>query len=74
MYQVCIKVCGLTTLEQAKSCIGIGVDWLGINCYPESPRYVKPERILNIINKLPEHVKIVGVFVNEDVEKVRELL
>jgi phosphoribosylanthranilate isomerase len=59
-----VKVCGITTLEDALSAAGEGVDALGFNFYPESPRYLEPATARRIISRLPPFVTAVGLFVN----------
>jgi len=59
-----VKVCGITSLEDALAAAGEGVDALGFNFYPPSPRYVDPETVRGIIAHLPPFVARVGLFVN----------
>jgi phosphoribosylanthranilate isomerase len=35
-----IKVCGITTPEDAEGCVALGVEWLGLNFVPSSPRAI----------------------------------
>ena len=74
MAQTCIKVCGLTNREQVKDCVDLGVNWLGFNCYPQSKRYILPEKIRELLDVVPVYVKTVGVFVNESVQKVNQIM
>jgi phosphoribosylanthranilate isomerase len=60
-----VKICGVTSLEDALLCAGAGADLLGFNFYPKSPRYVAPEEARRIIRRLPASITCVGVFVNE---------
>ncbi|MGK5094077.1 phosphoribosylanthranilate isomerase [Deltaproteobacteria bacterium TL4] len=74
MLTPCVKICGITTAEQALACIELGADWLGFNCYPKSVRYVTPEKISAIVKIIPPSVETVGVFVNESLEKVQAIM
>ena len=65
-----IKICGITRFEDAKVAAGLGVDALGFIFYRKSPRYVPPEEAAIIIRQLPPFVSRVGVFVDEEFEKV----
>ncbi|MBF0239818.1 MAG: phosphoribosylanthranilate isomerase [SAR324 cluster bacterium] len=74
MYQVCVKICGLTSMDQAFACVDSGVSWLGFNCYPPSPRYISPETIRDICAQLPTAVNTVGVFVNEPLHQLEQIM
>jgi phosphoribosylanthranilate isomerase len=60
-----LKVCGVTTLEDARASIDCGAEYLGFNFYQKSPRYIAPPSARAIIERLPDEVISVGVFVNE---------
>jgi len=68
-----VKICGITQYEDAHTAVGLGVDALGFNFYPGSPRFVEPRVARDIIRRLPPFVAKVGVFVDEDPAKVREV-
>jgi phosphoribosylanthranilate isomerase len=63
--RVKLKVCGITSLEDARTAIECGADYLGFNFYPKSPRYIAPAKARKIIEKLRRKVITVGIFVNE---------
>jgi phosphoribosylanthranilate isomerase len=70
-----LKVCGVTSFEDARAAIDCGAEYLGFNFYPKSPRYIAPETVREIIERLPDDVVSVGVFVNEPrPEDVGEIL
>lgn len=69
-----VKICGITSLEDALAAVDAGADALGFNFYQPSPRYLAPETAREIIDRLPEAVLKVGVFVNEDLESVTRIV
>lgn len=66
-----LKICGITSLADARYCAGAGVDFLGFIQYAGSPRYIEPAQAKEIIGWLygPEAV---GVFVNETAQTINE--
>jgi phosphoribosylanthranilate isomerase len=72
MLIVKVKICGITNYDDAVAAMDMGADLLGFNFYPGSPRYVTPERAMDIINKLPGFIDTAGVFVNASVEHIHE--
>ena len=69
-----IKVCGITTLEDAKEAIQIGVDAIGFIFAESSPRYISPEKAKEIAAQLPPFISLVGVFVDGDAVEVEEII
>jgi phosphoribosylanthranilate isomerase len=61
-----VKVCGITSYEDAVMTLDQGVDALGFNFFPSSSRYIKPEDARAIIRRLPPFVSTIGLFVNVD--------
>ena len=59
-----VKICGITTWEDARLCVDLGASALGFNFYPPSPRATTPADAWTIIRRLPPFVVPVGVFVN----------
>jgi len=77
--QIKIKICGLTSLEDARAAIAAGADFLGFNFYSLSPRYIQPESAAKIIHELrssesaTHQVKMIGVFVNSSEAEVSRI-
>ncbi|MDF0667529.1 MAG: phosphoribosylanthranilate isomerase [Nitrospira sp.] len=69
-----IKICGITNGEDANVAIRAGADALGFVMYGKSPRFVEPAAARAIVASLPPFVLPVGVFVNEEAERVRALM
>jgi phosphoribosylanthranilate isomerase len=59
-----VKICGITTWEDARLSIDLGASALGFNFYPLSPRAISPADAWSIVRRLPPFVEAVGVFVN----------
>ena len=57
-----IKVCGITSLEDAALCVEAGADALGFIFVEKTPRFVTPEQVAPIVRALPPFVTPVGVF------------
>ena len=66
-----VKICGITSAEDARAAVEAGADALGFMFYEPSPRCVTPELAAAIIGELPAHVAKVGVFVDADEATVR---
>jgi phosphoribosylanthranilate isomerase len=68
-----IKICGLTSWDDARCAVEEGATHLGFVFYRGSPRWVSPEQVQAIVDRIPADVRAVGVFVNERPSVVREV-
>lgn len=67
-----VKICGITNSEDAQAAIELGADALGF-VFAKSPRQVTKEQVRDIIERLPPFVSPVGVFVDEQVDTMKEI-
>lgn len=68
-----IKVCGMKQAANIAAMADLHPDYLGFIFYEQSPRYIS-EVSAELIKYVPNDIKTVGVFVNEDLEKVKTLV
>src|SRR5437763_6796635 len=59
-----VKICGLTTPEDAAAAIEFGADALGVNFFPGSKRYVRRELAAGWIGTLPGNIEKLAILVN----------
>ena len=69
MSKMKLKICGLKQPQNIKDVVGVEPDFAGFIFYQKSPRYIdgldKDE-----LSNIPKNIIKVGVFVNEEIEKV----
>ena len=71
--RVRIKICGLTHPDDAALAVALGVDALGLNFYPGSPRCLDPARDAAWLRALPAGTRRVAVVVNASHDFLRRL-
>jgi phosphoribosylanthranilate isomerase len=59
-----VKICGMTNLEDALVAVEAGADAVGFVFFEKSPRNISVEAAREIVEKLPESVEKIGVFVH----------
>ena len=69
-----VKICGVTTEEDALLAVGMGADALGFNFVPGSSRQIRTAAARDIVRRLPGGVMTVGVFRDELKERVVEVI
>jgi phosphoribosylanthranilate isomerase len=67
-----VKICGITSVEDASHAVAAGATALGFVFWPKSPRFVTPECAADIARAVPPGVDTVGVFVDAPIERVNE--
>ena len=68
------KICGFTRPQDALAAAQLGVDAVGLVFYPQSKRFVSIEQAQAIVRVLPPFVSVVALFVNENTERIRQVL
>ncbi len=70
-----IKICGVTLPDDAARVAAAGVDFIGLNFWPKSKRYLALERapLIAGIARSNGTAKIVGVFVDADASEILEV-
>jgi len=69
-----IKICGITSVEDALAAARLGADAIGLVFYPPSPRYVEVEQAAEIAAALPPFVTTVALFVNVDEQTIADVV
>ncbi len=73
MGSVQVKICGITNPSDARWAENLGVDYIGLNFSPASPRKISADMGAEITEHCPPFVKKVGVFVNPTVEELEKI-
>ncbi len=69
-----VKICGITSAEDAAAAVDAGADALGVVFAPGTPRYVAPDAAPEILAAVPPLVATVGVFVDHPLEDVLRII
>jgi len=67
-----VKICGVTTPEDAALAVAAGADAIGVNLWPKSKRFVEPAAARDVLAAVPHGVLKVGVFVDAPVGEVED--
>ncbi len=69
-----VKVCGITSVDDAQLAVAAGADAIGLIFYEKSPRFVTVEQAAEIARSVPPFTTIVGLFVNASESLLQEAL
>jgi phosphoribosylanthranilate isomerase len=69
-----VKICGVRRAEDAAAAVAAGADMIGVVLWAGSPRYANPEQARRVREAVPQGVPLVGVFVDEDPQRIDELI
>lgn len=67
-----LKVCGMRDRENIEQLLALKPDYMGFIFYDKSPRNVEDVLEADLLNDFPEQTKKIGVFVNAQLDAVRE--
>jgi phosphoribosylanthranilate isomerase len=70
-----IKICGVTLPDDAARIATAGADFIGLNFWPRSKRYLAPERapMIASVVRSTGTAKLVGVFVDAEVDEIQAI-
>ena len=69
-----VKICGITNAQDALWAANLGVDFIGLNFFGQSPRKVSVKHAKDLMSQIPPFVTVVGLFVDEPGESVAKIV
>ena len=69
-----IKICGVTTIDDASMIAEAGANAIGLNFYSRSKRYISPRAARSIRDAVARQIDVVGVFVNSPADEVADIV
>jgi phosphoribosylanthranilate isomerase len=69
-----VKICGVRRAEDAAAAVAAGADLIGVNFWEPSPRCASEQEARRVREVVPGSVLLVGVFVDEDPERIDDLV
>jgi phosphoribosylanthranilate isomerase len=72
-HSIKLKVCGMRDAKNIIEIVTLRPDYMGFIFYPRSKRYIGEQFDENLTAFVPDYIRKVGVFVNENKDKVLEL-
>jgi phosphoribosylanthranilate isomerase len=67
-----VKFCGVTRVEDALEAARLGAWAIGLNHWPDSPRYCEPAAAAEVSAAVRRRVEVAGVFVNPTLDEVAQ--
>jgi phosphoribosylanthranilate isomerase len=68
-----VKICGITSVEDALLSIAAGADALGLNFVPSSKRLISPATAAHIVDSVGDLVEMVAVVANRSTSELEDL-
>lgn len=68
-----VKICGVTTPADALLAVDLGADFIGLNFYRPSPRWIDVEQAVAIRRAVGDRARAVGIFVNPTKEELEAI-
>ena len=59
-----VKICGVTTPADARLAVDLGADFIGLNFYRPSPRWIDVDEATHIRRRIGDRARTVGIFVD----------
>lgn len=69
-----VKFCGIKRKEDIDICNELKPDYIGFVFFDKSKRFIKPIDAKDLKEKLNKSILVVGVFVNEEIDKIVEIV
>jgi len=66
MTDVRVKICGVTSAEDAAAAVAAGADYIGLNFFPPASRAISFDQAQAILDAVPEGVERTALFVDPD--------
>lgn len=74
MSKIWIKICGVTSPEDAEHVARAGADAIGLNFVPSSPRFLSVAQARAVVKSLPVAVEKVGVFADLPLDEIERVV
>lgn len=68
-----VKICGVTTPADARLAVDLGADFIGLNFYRPSPRWIDVDEAAHIRRRVGDRARTVGIFVDPTREELEAI-